>query len=92
VALPVIAAMGLLTALWTGSRLSGHRSSARPVSLAAAMPIPKGDPLPTLSNYEWAANRSPGGLDELLARQAFADVPPSPTYTAATLTLGDGSN
>ena len=85
VALPVIAVVAVLIAVFSVSQPRPVVPSTAPTA-AQATPVAdaKKDPAPTISNYQWVANRSLDELDELLTRQGNRNPSSTPLYSAST--------
>ena len=86
IALPVIgAAAAVVTALLIVVRPPGSSPSQSPITSVTARPPAKGELPPTLSNYRMVANRSLERFDELLRSEGNRNPPPTPVYTASSL-------
>jgi len=93
VALPLIGVAAVLIAVLPFSQPRSVVPATAPTGRQVAQAAEeKKNPEPTISNYQWVANRSLEELDELLTRQGNRNPSPIPLYTASTLSRANLSD
>jgi len=92
VALPVAAVAVVLLGVLVAQLPRPTGTGSLPQSVSTSAPVAEADVLPTMANYQVAADQSLQKFDELLTQQARKPLPSAPVYTASMLTLGNGAD